>query len=277
MKMQALKPEMSRPGHSADNFPGKNEITYPKGEEKSNAHNGYIPDKFSFLPFNDQLDQPLIPQGVNENFIRKLLSILDQINEKSEPEYWLMLARLAEMSLLCAGYYADTCEFCAAGDLLVNPHKIWIHIRGQKFPIRKNRHGKLSEQLNLKNDSMDNFIGWFKKNVLLEVREKSLLEDLYCRMEASGKFNSCYLTDFQYRMNRVASTIGFMNSWQINSLQELHLKLKNASPQTRQFVEENLCNFDRTIFNRLGDDINRMQFEPFYQSEFLKADSFMDL
>jgi hypothetical protein len=276
LKNQRTEPGIVLPGNAPNFIANIHEINKQKNKKNSDSNNGYISEKFEVFAINENLDHAVIPYGVNENFIRKLLSILDQIDDKSGPEYWLMVARLAETSLLCAGYYADTCEFRAAGDLLVNPYKILIHIRNQKFPVRKNRHGKLSEQLNPQNETMDKFIGWFKKNVLLQVCQKSLSEDLYGRMETSEKFQRCYLMDIQSRMNRVADTIGFLNSWQINSLQDLHIKLKNASPETRKLVRENLCNFDRTIFNRMGDDINRMQSEPFYHSEFLKADSFMD-
>lgn len=276
MKNQRTEPGIVLPGNAPNFIANIHEISKQKNKKNSDSNNGYISEKFEVFAINENLDHAVIPYGVNENFIRKLLSILDQIHDKSGPEYWLMVARLAETTLLCAGYYADTCEFRAVGDLLVNPYKILIHIRNQKFPVRKNRHGKLSEQLNPQNETMDKFIGWFKKNVLLQVCQKSLSEDLYGRMETSEKFQSCYLMDIQSRMNRVADTIGFLNSWQINSLQDLHIKLKKASPETRKLVRENLCNFDRTIFNRMGDDINRMQSEPFYHSEFLKADSFMD-
>ncbi len=276
MKNQRTEPGIVLPGNAPNFIANIHEISKQKNKKNSDSNNGYISEKFEVFAINENLDHAVIPYGVNENFIRKLLSILDQIHDKGGPQSWLMVARLAETTLLCAGYYADTCEFRAAGDLLVNPYKILIHIRNQKFPVRKNRHGKLSEQLNPQNETMDKFIGWFKKNVLLQVCQKSLSEDLYGRMETSEKFQSCYLMDIQSRMNRIADTIGFLNSWQINSLQDLHIKLKNASPETRKLVRENLCNFDRTIFNRMGDDIKRMQSEPFYHSEFLKADSFMD-
>jgi hypothetical protein len=276
LKNQRTEPEIVLPGNAPNFIANIHEISKQKNKKNSDSNNGYISEKFEVFAINENLDHAAIPYGVNENFVRKLLSILDQIDDKGGPEYWLMVARLAETTLLCAGYYADTCEFRAAGDLLVNPYKILIHIRNQKFPVRKNRHGKLSEQLNPQNETMDKFIGWFKKNVLLQVCQKSLLEDLYGRMETSEKFQSCYLMDIQSRMNRVADTIGFLNSWQINSLQDLHIKLKKALPETRKLVRENLCNFDRTNFNRMGDDINRMQSEPFYHSEFLKDDSFMD-
>jgi hypothetical protein len=95
-------------------------------------------------------------------------------------------------------------------------------------------------------------------------------------MVTSAKFKNFYLSDFQSRMNRVADTIGFLRAWQINSLQDLHKRLKKASPETRKFVLENLCSFDRAIFNRMGEDINRLQFDSLYHSEFLKADFVMD-
>jgi hypothetical protein len=276
LKNQITEPGIIWPDNASNLIANIHEITKQKNKKNSDSNNGYDSDKFLVFTINYHLDYAVIPHGVNENFIRNLLSMLDQIDDKRGTEYWLMVARLAETTLLCAGYYADSCEFCAAGDLLVNPYKILIHIRGQKFPVQKKRHGKLSEQLNPQNEPMDRFIGWFKKNVILQVCEKPLMEDLWSRMETSEKFTSHYLMDIRSRMNRVADTIGFLNSWQINSLQDLHKRLKKTSPETRKFVRENLCNFDRTIFNRMGEDINRMQYDSLYHSEFLKADFFLD-
>jgi hypothetical protein len=190
LKNQRTEPGIVLPGNAPNFIANIHEISKQKNKKNSDSNNGYISEKFEVFAINENLDHAVIPYGVNENFIRKLLSILDQIHDKGGPEYWLMVARLAETTLLCAGYYADTCEFRAAGDLLVNPYKILIHIRNQKFPVRKNRHGKLSEQLNPQNETMDKFIGWFKKNVLLQVCQKSLSEDLYGRMETSEKFQT---------------------------------------------------------------------------------------
>jgi hypothetical protein len=87
------------------------------------------------------------PYAINEFFITDLLADLESAALTAGPAYWLTLARLTEATLLCAGHNADNCEFQVAGDLLANPRRIRIFIKGRAGSMIKNRHGRLSDQL----------------------------------------------------------------------------------------------------------------------------------
>ncbi|MFZ1986336.1 MAG: hypothetical protein WAU91_18130 [Desulfatitalea sp.] len=96
---------------------------------------------------NRQLDRIGVPYEVNESRIDAFLDELETVDPAENQAYWLILARLTEVTLLCAGHYTDHCEFSAAGDLLVNPRKIMIHIKGRADAFTKEQHRPLSNQL----------------------------------------------------------------------------------------------------------------------------------
>lgn len=248
-----------------------NEYNHHKYPNTTYNYNNVPGNTRSIFLLNTCLSSVLVPQSLNEYRIRNLIEVLDHAGDPNQPEYWLMTARLAEAALLCAGHYADSCEFEAVGDLLVNPGKILIYLKGKKQPMQKKRHAKLSDQLYPQHDPGDNFVEWFKKNVILHVCEKPLLSGLYQMMEISGKFTDRYLAGMQLRMKKVADTIGFLSSWQIKTSQDLSERMERASPETKRFVHKNLCDFDRTLFNHLGEEISRFQEEPLYRSAYLRS------
>jgi hypothetical protein len=107
---------------------------------------------------NDRLDQEVVPYTVNE---ASLVAYRDMVCREGNPAaacYWLLMDRLAELALLCAGYYAGCGEVTAAGDLLFNPLRIYVHVRGRHQPIVKDRHRPLSEQLNTGGHSIPHFV-----------------------------------------------------------------------------------------------------------------------
>jgi hypothetical protein len=107
-----------------------------------------LSERNQILILNEALDHLNVPYDVNEQTIENFLQNLKAFDTTHQPAYWLMMARLFELSLILAGHYADNCEFSEAGDLLVNPRKVLIHRKGYPYPLRKSRHGRLTEQLN---------------------------------------------------------------------------------------------------------------------------------
>jgi hypothetical protein len=222
---------------------------------------------------NEELDNFRSPHEINERSIERLLKILEDSGAFDRSFYWLVMARIFELALFCAGNYADNCEFSAAGDLLVNPRKILIYIKGHGKPLRKKRHGRLSELLAPANQSMATFIGWFKKNAILEVGHKALLDDLFNKLETSGRINSAYLADMKKRMNKIADTVGFLASGQITCAEQLIERMRQASPETKKFFKAGLCHFDKGMFNFIGEEIRRLKNKPGYHSPLLAGRS----
>ena len=98
-------------------------ILHPSYQRRENhewfsLNNDSLFKNHPILTLNEDLDNLALPHGVNEQTIEYFLKNLEAYDTIKDPAYWLALARLFELSLICAGHYADNCEFSAAGDLL---------------------------------------------------------------------------------------------------------------------------------------------------------------
>jgi hypothetical protein len=219
---------------------------------------------------NAALNRMQQPWDVNESTIEDLLCQLQACKGETGDRYRLLTARLLEAALLCAGHYADNCEFTAAGDLLVNPRRILIHIRGCRHPVVKRRHGRLSEQLAGYCDGQP-FPEWFRCNAVLEVAQPALVPDLLQCLERFQCFRADYLESVRRRMEKAAGAMGFLSAWGVSGWEELHRRLHRVSPQERSFVTASLCGFNRKDFNGLGRDIERLARPSGARSHYLKA------
>ena len=205
-----------------------------------------------FGDLNHLLDQQAVPYTVNENQIVALREMLDRLGSPLSACYWLLMARLAELALLCAGHYADCGEIGAAGDLLVNPRRIEIHVRGIDRPIIKDRHRRLSEQLNPGGLSLAAFSDWFRRNAISRIVEPALLPDFMTRLKGSGWLSKAFLNALQDRMSQVADAMRFGSTG-------------GALRPTWQ------CRFNDATYRLLGRHIARTCCEPAYRSVFLVA------
>ena len=215
-------------------------------------------ERNTILILNEALNNLHVPYDVNEQTIENFLQNLKAYDTASHPVYWLMMARLLELSLICAGHYADNCEFSAAGDLLVNPRKVLIHRKGYPQPLVKQRHGRLTEQLNKKETCRKIVPLQFKHDVMVEVAKPPILPYLFEQIERSSQMASWYLRDAQERMKKIADTIGFLSAWSLSRFDVLHDRMQKMSAKTRRFVAEHQCNFDTCHFIRLGREIQRI-------------------
>ena len=221
------------------------------------------------LNINEALDNLHVPYEINEQVIENFLKNLKDYDTTHRPVYWLMMARLFEMALICAGHYADNCEFSAAGDLLVNPRQVLVHRRGVPHPLVKHRHGRLSEQLSEEETYRELVLFQIKHEVTVEVSKPAILPYLFERMEQSSQIASWYLEDAQGRMKKIADTIGFLSAWSLSKFEVLHNRIQMMSPKTRRFVADHQCNFDTYYFIRLGREILKIIENSKEHSDFL--------
>jgi hypothetical protein len=223
----------------------------------------------SIAGINTLLDRLELPRGVNEPLIEELLERVETSARESRFPYRLLTARVLETALLCAGHYADHCEFTAAGDLLANPRQILIHIRGRRHPVVKRRHGKLSEQLAVYCGTQP-FPAWFKHNAILEISKPALIPCLLQRLEKFNCFRPGYLDSIRRRMEKAADTIGFLSSRGVTGGEDLHRRIQSAASGERGFITANLCDFDMRDFYGLGLEIDRMAQSGGAKSNYLK-------
>jgi len=219
----------------------------------------YPESSLTIFKLNDALNNLQIPLDVDESTIEQKLAALERWGDNSAPAYWLLMARLAELAVFMAGYYADACRFSAAGDLLINPRKILVRMAGHEKAVVKQRHSCLSAQFNTKNRSKVDFMQWFNSNAQLNVVEKPLLPLLYEQLAGSRKISEDYLRKLRERMDKISETIGFMAAWGCTTPDDLFARLPSISIKTREFVAANQCNFNTSLFRLLGKAIQHIQ------------------
>jgi hypothetical protein len=214
------------------------------------------------LHLNALLDAAILPYEVNEGEIETWLNALEASGAQFDSLYWLLWIRLMEAALLCAGNYADNCEFSAAGDLLVNPREIRVHSKNSRTPVSKWRHGRLSDQFRADCHSRRHAIETIKNEYLLEITRPPLLPYLLDNLKESGRVTCAYLSHTDQRMRRITETMGFLTSWQIFEAADLHRRFQDATPETRSFITSQLCRFNSRIFILAGNAVQRLSIDP---------------
>jgi hypothetical protein len=221
-------------------------------------HGDLLLERNPIVILNKTLDNLNVPYDVNEQTIENFLQDLEAFGTTDRPEYWLAMSRLLELTLICAGHYADNCEFSAAGDLLVNPRKVLIHRKGYPHPLTKQRHGRLTDQLNQEEKYRELVLFQVKNEIRIEIAKPAILPYLLERLEQSCQIASWYLHDSQERMKKIADTIGFLSAWSLSRFEVLHHRMQKMSTKTRRFIADHQCNFDTSYFVRLGREIPKI-------------------
>ena len=228
---------------------------------------GFSPEPL--LTLNAELDNLGLPYEINEPMIESLLQRLKDSGAVDPACFWLVMARIFELTLICAGHYADNCEFSAAGDLLFNPREVLIHRNGYPRPMVKQRHGRISDQLNQDACDRKHLCLLLRHEVTAEVVQPAILPYAFEQIQYSGMIASWYLRSAQERMKKIADTIGFLAAWHVSNFEDFHNRLNNASTETSFFVGDHLCRFDTRYFKQLGREINRVIDDSNFNFEFL--------
>lgn len=221
------------------------------------------------LRLNALMDETIIPYEVNEEHIGNWVNTLETAVEMASPIYWLILIRLNEAALLCAGNYVDNCEFSAAGDLLANPREIKVHSNDARPPVRKWRHGRLSDQFRINGHSRKHTIETIKNEYQLEITRPPILPYLFRCLKDSGRIARPYLAHTDRRMRQITDAISFLAGWQIFDAADLHRRTRSASPETQLFITSHLCHFDNRIFIQAGNAVRHMTIDPSCPCELL--------
>jgi hypothetical protein len=208
--------------------------------------------------FNTVLERESGPENLHEEFLERKLGELDGLPVGRGAPYWLTLARITELTLLCAGTYADSGELAAAGDLLVNPRLILIHVRGVCEPLVKERRRGVTDQLRHLVPTADGVPGWLTRNTWVEIRQEPLLPHLYRRLAQSGFLAGSYLELVDRRMRRIADVMAFLAAWHLPEGGDVGERLRYLPRREWEFVGENLCRFGRTLFIGLGEELRRL-------------------
>jgi hypothetical protein len=183
--------------------------------------------------------------------------------------YWLSLARIAELALFCAGGHADAGRLREVGDLMFNPRKILVHIRGEARPVVKERHTAMTEQFGNRAGA-EGVIPWLVRNTINEIREKPIIPALMETLESCGRIANHYLEGIQAKARRIADTACLVSSSLSGPWASFEEFLGRVDEQNRRTIESGLCRFDLACFRELGNEIDAVALYPDYQSPFLK-------
>jgi hypothetical protein len=206
--------------------------------------------------------------NLNESFLEKKLAELQSLPPSRPELYWLTFARLAELTLYCAGNYADSGYFLGVGDLLFNPRLIKVYIKGRAAPVVKKRHGALTEQFRHFANSETTVVPWMIQNTLLETAKEPLLAEMCQAIESSGLFALWYLDSIKSRMIQVADTSSFLAVRSLWHENEPEAYLSAMSDSEQKVVLERLCRFDKTLFEDIGQEIFRLIADPSWETKY---------
>jgi hypothetical protein len=225
----------------------------------------YAPSQI--LAFNQRLNKDL-RSLLNETVIARRIDQAFGLRTRDQRLFWLTLARIAELAVFQAGVYADGCEFTAAGDLLVNPRRIEVHIKGHRRPIVKQRHTRLSDQLKA-DIGRESPVCWLAWEATPRLTCDAILPWLRRTLASSGKMASRYIESLDRRMGRVADTLAFLVAWRIDDAVAFHRRMGAMDLQEKAFIESNLCRFDHERFMAMYADIREIVYANGHPTRFL--------
>jgi hypothetical protein len=205
--------------------------------------------------FNHLLDKRLNYFSLNETLLENLIEHLDNLVLVKDIFYWLTLAQINELTILCTENYAHNGELTLVGDLLLNPRLILVHIRKENRPMVKKRHTLLTEQFRFAAETVPGVIEWLKTKPCLEIKKEALLPHHHQRLEKSGYFRKEYFESLTHRKIKVPELTGFLSG--IGSIEtfDFHQWLQEASPSERELIKSKFCPCDRNLYFELGTKI----------------------
>jgi hypothetical protein len=216
---------------------------------RSKAKNNLI------LHFNYLLDKRSNYFSLNESALEDIIEQLDHLVYVKDVFYWLTLARINELALLCTENYANNGELALVGDLFFNPRLILVHIRGENRPVVKKRHTPLTEQFRFAGETVQNIIEWLKTETRLEIKTEALLPYLHQKLEKSGYFRKEYFESLTHRRIKIVELTGFLSGiGPIESFDFYQWTLK-AGPSDLEFLKSKLCCCNRDLFFELGSQV----------------------
>lgn len=217
------------------------------------------------------LHEQFFDHFLNEDFIVNQMEWLELsgAQDGSVEIYWLSMSRVMELALLCAGNYADFGQIREAGDLILNPRHREIHIDGIWEPIRVKRYEGITEQLKDYAPAEINVREWLRDNTHLVQIKGPLIPDLFDMLKRAETLSESYLASIDSRMQKISETITFVMQGQ---MVDQNYPLSGVIPEEKDFVEANLCRYNRKKFHQIGNDIGKLLRDKNYCSTFLKGE-----
>jgi hypothetical protein len=178
----------------------------------------------AWFELNYRLQEEAIDAQVNKSFIEQWLMRLWTIVSPRPECFWLFLARINELALLCASRYVDCCEFSAADELLVEPSCVLLRAENGRAVVSHDTG----------------------------VRGGPLLPSLYGLLKGSGYMAEDYLLSVSRRTEQIAQVLRMLLALGIDNVDDISMRLSCMDIEQRRDFRSRLCLFDQKIFNEIG-------------------------
>ncbi|MDD5207447.1 MAG: hypothetical protein PHS17_18610 [Desulfobacterales bacterium] len=187
----------------------------------------------AWFELNYRLQEEANDINLDRTFVERWILRLWTIVSPRPQCFWLFLARINELALLCASRYVDCCEFAAAGELLVEPSDVFLRIDGGRTPASEDA-------------------GWGREPAPVEMIPVPLLPCLYNLLDGSGYMTENYLLSISYRTYRIKQVARMLLDLGMGNMEQIAVKLSCMDVTQRRDIQSRLCLFDRKAFNEIG-------------------------
>ena len=204
------------------------------------------------LALNQALEQAAGQGRVEEARLDQWQGQLDTWPRPWPASLWITRARLLELALWWAGALADRGRFQAVGDLLFNPRRKLLYIKGRAQPLTLARHQTLTGQVAPLLAPGQDPIAWLKRNSQVHIARPPILPSLRDELAAWPGATPAYLAEVDQCLEQVAATLSYVAGLCLPPGRDLARHLALIPPAEAAAISENLCRFDLTRFNAWG-------------------------
>ncbi len=191
----------------------------------------------AWFELNYRLQEEATDTHINKAFVEQWVMRLWCIVSPRPQCFWLFLARINELALVCASRYVDCCEFASADGLLVEPSSVLLHVEGEGSALSRDGGGRA---------------GRSRERIPADKKAEPLLPCLYELLEGSGYMPDDYLLSISRRTEKISRVAGMLAALGMCNTEDISMKLSCMDNDQRRDFRSRLCLYDLKIFNELG-------------------------
>ena len=221
-------------------------VPYSKESERINR----------LIDYNKNLEKQMDLIQLNESFLESKLEELESILSASDSIERYSLVRLTELTLFCVGNYANNNCITGVGNFMINPRLILVHIKGEPFPVKKERHTPFSVQFKDKGTEHCSVVEWLKLNTMIETVKEPILPHLLNLLEKTGCTRE-YIDSVRKQMNMIVELISHLSMARIPKETNIEDWKSSLEKNDRIIMEDLFYQFDTTVFHDSGEKIRR--------------------
>jgi hypothetical protein len=196
-----------------------------------------VPLLDAWFELNYRLQEEAVDTHINKCFVEQWMMRLWSIVTPRPQCFWLFLARINELALLCASRYVDCCEFTAADEFLVEPRCVLLYAEGVRTLVSRDGCGRA---------------GQGRECILDEKKAGPLLPCLYDLLKCSGYMTEEYLLSVSRRTQKITQVADMLASLGMGNSEDISMKLSCMDVDERRDFRSRLCLFDLKTFNEIG-------------------------